>query len=121
MRRLGLLFLALVATPPANAQLACTAMASPVNFGSISLAGAGTYDARGSFTVSCTGSNGANIAVCASLAQGATDVSGERLLSPPKGTSALPMQIFLDPGLARPWGAALPGRRLFCSARATDR
>ena len=91
----------------AEAQLTCALNVTPVQFDSISGTSAGTLDARGSITVTCTGSQGANIAACVEVGQGApVAASGQRLLSLAKGTRALPVQIFQDTTLTRPWGAA---------------
>ncbi len=91
----------------AEAQLTCVLNVTPVQFDSISGTSAGTLDARGSITVTCTGSQGANIAACVEVGQGApVAASGQRLLSLAKGTGALPVQIFQDTTLTRPWGAA---------------
>jgi spore coat protein U-like protein len=91
----------------AEAQLACTLNVTPVQFDSIAGTSADTFDARGSITVTCTGSQGASIAACVEVGQGAAvAASGQRLLSPAKGTGALPVQIFQDATITRPWGTA---------------
>jgi spore coat protein U-like protein len=95
------------ASVSAEAQLTCALNVTPVQFDSISGTSAGTFDARGSITVTCTGSQGANIAACVEVGQGApVAASGQRLLSLAKGTGALPVQIFQDTTLTRPWGTA---------------
>ena len=105
MKQLIFIVFALAAAPqPAKAQLACALDVSPVQFESVTGTSAGAFDARGAVTVTCTGSQGANIAACVEIGQGATGSSGQRFLSPPKGTGALPMQIFQDTSLTRPWG-----------------
>jgi spore coat protein U-like protein len=100
--------LALLGAPSAaEAQLACALTATPVQFDSISGTSAGTFDARGAITVTCTGSQGANIAACIEIGQGgALAPSGQRALSPLKGKGALPVQIFQDASLVKPWGTA---------------
>jgi spore coat protein U-like protein len=106
-----LLILALACAPTAaNAQLVCSLSASPLSFGSLASSASGTYDARGTVAVTCTGAQGANIAACIGLAPGAANASGQRLLSAPKGNAPLPMQIFQDPALSRPWGSAELGQ-----------
>ncbi len=101
------MFMAVSAPVSAEAQLTCALNVTPVQFDSISGTSAGTLDARGSITVTCTGSQGANIAACVEVGQGApVAASGQRLLSLAKGTGALPVQIFQDTTLTRPWGAA---------------
>jgi spore coat protein U-like protein len=101
------LFVLAGALETAEAQLICALNVTPVQFDSISGTSAGTFDARGSITVTCTGSQGANIAACVEIGQGAPlAASGQRLLSPAKGTGALPVQIFQDATLTRPWGTA---------------
>ncbi len=91
----------------AVAQLVCALNVTPVQFDSIAGTSAGTFDARGSITVTCTGSQGAAIAACVEVGQGApAAVIGQRFLWPAKGTGALPLQIFQDATLTRPWGAA---------------
>ncbi len=99
MKRLLFVLFALAGAPPAEAQLVCSVTATPVQFDSIAGMGAGTFDARGAITVTCTGSQGASIAACVEVG-----ASGQRALVPAKGTGALPMQIFQDVSLARPWG-----------------
>jgi spore coat protein U-like protein len=111
MKRTCLLILALACAPQAaNAQLVCSLSLTPLSFGSLASTASGTYDARGSVAVTCTGSQGANIAACIDLAPGAVNASGQRLLSTPKGTTPLPMQIFQDATLSRPWGSAAMGQ-----------
>lgn len=101
------MFMAVSAPVSAEGQLTCVLNVTPVQFDSISGTSAGTLDARGSITVTCTGSQGANIAACVEVGQGApVAASGQRLLSLAKGTRALPVQIFQDTTLTRPWGAA---------------
>jgi spore coat protein U-like protein len=101
------MFMIVGASASAEAQLTCVLNVTPVQFDSISGTSAGTLDARGSITVTCTGSQGANIAACVEVGQGApVAASGQRLLSLAKGTAALPVQIFQDTTLTRPWGAA---------------
>jgi spore coat protein U-like protein len=98
-----------LATGPASAdaQLACALNVTPVQFDSIAGTSAGTFDARGTITVTCTGSQGASIAACVEIGQGAAvAASGQRLLSPARGTGALPVQIFQDATITRPWGTA---------------
>ena len=91
----------------ARAQLACALNVTPVQFDSIAGTSAGTFDARGSITVTCTGSQGANVAACVEVGQGAAvAASGQRLLSPSKGTGGLTLQIFQDATLLRPWSTA---------------
>ena len=76
--------LALAGAPEAAvAQLACALNVTPVQFDSIAGTSAGTFDARGSITVTCTGSQGASIAACVEVGQGAAAAAfGRRLLSP---------------------------------------
>jgi spore coat protein U-like protein len=101
------MFMAVSAPVSAEGQLTCVLNVTPVQFDSISGTSAGTLDARGSITVTCTRSQGANIAACVEVGQGApVAASGQRLLSLAKGTRALPVQIFQDTTLTRPWGAA---------------
>jgi|AmaraimetP72IA01_FD_contig_31_8960458_length_706_multi_11_in_0_out_0_1 spore coat protein U-like protein len=101
------MFTVVGASVSAQAQLTCVLNTTPVQFDSISGTSAGTLDARGSITVTCTGSQGANIAACVEVGQGAPlAASGQRLLSRAKGTGALPVQIFQDTTLTRAWGAA---------------
>ena len=101
------MFMAVSAPVSAEGQLTCVLNVTPVQFDSISGTSAGTFDARGSITVTCTGSQGANIAACVEVGLGApVAASGQRLLSLAKGTRALPVQIFQDTTLTRPWGAA---------------
>ena len=72
MKQLIFALLALLGAPSAaEAQLACALTATPVQFDSISGTSAGTFDARGAITVTCTGSQGANIAACIEIGQGA--------------------------------------------------
>ena len=108
MKRLIFALFALAGSPEAaEAQLACALNVTPVQFESIAGTSAGTFDARGTITVTCTGSQGASIAACVEVGQGAAvAASGQRLLSPPKGTGALPVQIFQDATITRPWGTA---------------
>jgi spore coat protein U-like protein len=110
MKRYGLAVLALAGAPTvASAQLVCTANITPVTFDTITgAASAGTYDARGTITVTCTGSQGTDVAACVDFGQGAVNTSGQRLLSGPKANS-MPIQIFQDATLSRPWGAAAMG------------
>lgn len=108
LRRLGFLFLVLAGTPMANAQLACTVTATPVNFGGVDALSAGTYDARATITVSCTGSNGANIAACVGLSAGARNGAGQRLIY--DGSATLPVQLFEDQSLTTVWGHATSGQ-----------
>ena len=58
------MFMAVSAPVSAEGQLTCVLNVTPVQFDSISGTSAGTLDARGSITVTCTGSQGANIAAC---------------------------------------------------------
>lgn len=115
MKRLVFAVLAVACAPAAaRAGLACTLAASPVQFDSISGTSAGTVDARGSLTAVCTGSQGANIAVCIEIGDGAAlSASGQRVLSPQKGSGALGLQIFQDAALSRPWGSAARGQALY--------
>lgn len=108
MKRLVVALFVLASAPEAAvAQLACALNVTPVQFDSISGTTAGTFDARGTITVTCTGSQGGNIAACVEVGLGAAvALSGQRLLSPPKGAGGLPVQIFQDATLARPWGMA---------------
>ena len=108
MKRYVIAVLALACAPTvATAQLACVANITPVIFDAITAASAGTYDARGMITVTCTGSQGANIAACIDLGQGsAVKASGQRLLGGPTAGANLPMQLFQDATLTRPWGNA---------------
>ncbi len=108
MKRFGLAVLALSGAPTvASAQLACVANITPIIFDTITAASAGTYDARGTITVTCTGSQGANIAACVALGQSdAVNASGQSLLAGPKASSSLPIQLFQDAALTRPWGSA---------------
>ena len=111
MKRFGLAVLALAGAPTvAKAQLACVANITPITFDTITAASAGTYDARGMITVTCTGSQGANIAACVDLGQGSVSASGQRLLSGPKASSSLPIRLFQDATLTRPWGSAVMGQ-----------
>ncbi len=103
MKLLIFSLLALTSTSSAEAQLACSLSATPVQFGSITGTSAGTLDARGSITVTCTGSQGTSVAACIEVGSGAA--SGQRTLAPAKG-AALPVQIFQDATLTRPWGMA---------------
>ncbi len=110
MKRICLALLVLASAPNmAQAQLACAVSMTPVTFETITSTGAGTYDARGTITVTCTGSQGANIAACVDLGQGAVNASGQRLLSGPKSNS-MTVQLFQDHTLLRPWGAAAMGQ-----------
>ena len=108
MKRYILAFFASWGAPEAAvAQLACALNVTPVQFDSISGTSAGTFDARGTITVTCTGSQGASIAACVEVGQSAAvAASGQRLLSLAKGTGALPLQIFQDATLTRLWGSA---------------
>lgn len=108
MKRCVIAVLALAGAPAvASAQLACTANIMPVTFDTITAAGAGTYDARGTITVTCSGSQGANIAACIDLGQGgAANASGQSLLAGPKTSSSLPIKLFQDATMTRPWGSA---------------
>ena len=108
MKMYILAFFALLGAPEAaEAQLACSLNATPVQFDTITGMSAGTFDARGTITVTCTGSQGASIAACVEVGQGAAVTAfGQRLLSPAKGTGALPVQIFQDATLTRQWGTA---------------
>lgn len=107
MKRLVFALLAVAPVPgAAKAGLSCALDVSPVQFDSISGTSAGTFDARGAVTVACTGSNGATIAACIEIGEGAARrSSGERALSAVKGVGTLPLQIFQDTTLARPWSA----------------
>jgi spore coat protein U-like protein len=107
-KRLIFALFALASAPEAAvAQLACALNVTPVQFDSIAGTSAGTFDARGTITVTCTGSQGASIAACVEVGQSATvAASGQRLISVAKGTGALPVQIFQDPTITRPWGLA---------------
>ncbi len=100
--------LALASAPEAaEAQLACALNVTPVQFESIAGTSAGTFDARGTITVTCSGSRGASIAACVEVGQGAAvSALGQRLLSPPQGTGGLPVQIFMDATITRPWATA---------------
>ena len=102
MKLLIFSLLALTSTSSAEAQLACSLSATPVQFGSITGTSAGTLDARGSITVTCTGSQGTSVAACIEVGWRA---SGQRTLAPAKG-AALPVQNFQDAALTRPWGMA---------------
>lgn len=115
MKRLVFALLAVACVPAAaEAGLVCTVAASPVQFGSISGASAGTFDARGTFTVYCTGTQGANIAACIEIGDGAAlSASGQRTVSPQKGNGAIGLQIFQDATLGRPWGSAARGQALY--------
>ena len=95
-------------SPDAKAQLVCSLDVSSVQFNAIDSLSAGTYDARGTLTVSCTGSNGAAIAACADLGQGPAGKSAasQRLLTVTGKGYTLPIQIFQDASLTRPWGEA---------------
>ncbi len=110
MKRICLVFLALAGAPGmAQAQLACALNTTPVRFDTITGTSAGTYDAHGTITVTCTGSQGANIAACIDLGQGVLNAFGRRLLSGPKD-SQIPVQLFQDATLSRPWDAAAMGQ-----------
>ena len=87
----------------AQAQLACSLNLMPVVFDTIDSLSSGTYDARGSLIVSCTGSNGAAIAACVDFATVSANAAGQILLSGPGKGRALPVQIFQDAGLRMPW------------------
>ena len=112
MRPLIVAMLALIGAPfTAKAELNCTLTVNPVRFDAISGTSTGTFDARGAMTVSCMGSQGATIAACIEISPGAASgLSGQRLLSSAKGREALPVQIFQDATLARPWGMAAAGQ-----------
>ena len=100
-----------VMSSKASAQLACAVTATPVQFDTIRGTETGTHDARGSITVTCTGSQGGSIAACVELGHGAgAGLPGQRVLSPPKGGHPLEVQIFQDPALKRPWGAVVMGQ-----------
>ena len=92
MKQYVIAVLALAGAPTvASAQLACVANITPIIFDTITAASAGTYDARGMISVTCTGSQGANIAACIDLGQGsAANASGQSLLAGPKTSSSLP-------------------------------
>lgn len=110
MKRCVLALLALLgAQTVASAQLACVTDITPIIFDNITAASAGTSDTRGMITVTCTGSRGANIAACVDLGLGSVSASGQRLLSGPKASS-MPIQIFQDAALSRPWGNAAEGQ-----------
>ncbi len=83
---------------------------TPVAFDTIDSLSSGTYDARGSLTVSCTGSNGAAIAACVDFAAASANAAGQLLLSGPAKGRTLPMQLFQDAGLRRLWGGSAPGQ-----------
>ncbi len=110
MKRYCLAFLVFAGAPSANAQLVCTASVTPIQFEPLASTGAGTYDARGGVVVTCAGSQGAAIAACVELAQGAVTASGQRLLSSSKGSASLPMRLFQDATLTRPWGSGGVGQ-----------
>ena len=78
-----------------------------MTFDTIAGSGAGTYDARSTITVTCTGSQGANIAACVDLGQ-ARAPADQRGFSGPKGKT-MQIQIFQDATLTRPWGTAAMG------------
>ena len=107
-KRLIFTLFVLAAAPDASeAQLTCALNVTPVQFDSIAGTSMGTFDARGSITVTCTGSQGAAIAACVEVGQGgALAATGQRLLSPPKGTGGLSVKIFQDATLTRLWGTA---------------
>ncbi len=81
---------------------------TPVQFDTIDSLSSGTYDAHGTLTVTCTGSQGAAIAACVDLGQGTAiaNAANQRLLIGPRSSRTLPIQIFQDAGLRRPWGSA---------------
>lgn len=110
MKRYCLAFLVFAGTPSASAQLVCSMSVTPIQFEPLTSTNAGTYDARGSVVVTCAGSQGAAIAACVQLAQGAVNAFGQRLLAPSKGAGALPMQLFQDATLTRPWGSGGAGQ-----------
>jgi spore coat protein U-like protein len=98
-----LLFILAGPARTAQAQLACSLNLTPVVFDTIDSLSSGTYDARGSLIVSCTGSNGAAIAACVDFATASANAAGQILLSGPEKGRALPVQIFQDAGLRMPW------------------
>ncbi|MGO9474957.1 MAG: spore coat protein U domain-containing protein [Rhodomicrobium sp.] len=106
----ALLLLMLACFPgTAQAQLACSLSLTPVVFDTIDSLSSGTYDARGSLTVSCTGSNGAAIAACVDLQPASANAAGQLLLIAPGKGRALPIQVFQDAGLRMPWGSSALG------------
>ncbi len=106
MRWLFFMICALACAPSeADAQLSCSLNMTPVQFDNIAGTSAGTFDARGTVTVTCTGSQGSAIAACVEIGQGAAvGALGQRLLASVKSAGTLPVQIFQDPTLSRPWG-----------------
>ncbi len=111
MRRICLVLLGVLGAPAmASAQLSCAMTMTPVTFDTVTASSAGTYDARGMINVTCTGSQGANIAACVDVGQGAVNASGQRLLAGAKAAHTLAMQLFQDATLARPWGGGAMGQ-----------
>jgi spore coat protein U-like protein len=92
----------------AQAQLACSLSLTPVVFDTIDSVSSGTYDARGSLTVNCTGSKGAAIAACVDLGPGTASANsgGQFLLLGQRKGQTLPIRLFQDAGLRMPWGSS---------------
>jgi len=90
----------------------CGLDVAPVRFSTTDSLSSGTYDTRGMLTVNCTGSKGAAIAACADLGQGvgAKNSANQRLLISQGKGHTLPIQIFQDVGLTKPWGYADPAQ-----------
>ena len=104
---------------PAQAQISCTTDATPIQFNTVNSIDSGTYDARGSITVTCSGSNGGTIGVCIEVGQGAAGVNAasQRLLVSSANRRTLPLQIFQDAALTRAWGPAALNQAALLSRR----
>lgn len=104
---------------PAQAQISCTTDAAPIQFNTVNSLDSGTYDAHGSITVTCSGSNGGTIGVCIEVGQSAAGVNAasQRLLASAANRRTLPLQIFQDPTLTRSWGSAAFNQAALLSRR----
>lgn len=92
------------APAPAQAQ-SCTASISTLNFGTIDLTANAAFDTTATFSVSCSGTVGQTVRVCANILDGDGGAAGTgdpRYLK--SGTNLISYNLFQDGGHSSVWG-----------------
>lgn len=103
---LSLLLGVLFSLSPGLAQAACSFTISDLNFGSVNLLGASTYDSTATVSISCTNTDLLSLTyrICLNLNSGGVPATGStRNLA--NGSSRITYQLFQDANRTVPWGS----------------
>jgi spore coat protein U-like protein len=100
---------ALVFPAQAAQTLVCTPSNNSVNFGAYDVLGGGVLDSTGSFTVTCTDSNGPGGAGTTLVYTAILDVVTTRQMAPPSGTDRLAYNVYTDATRTQVWGDGAGG------------